>query len=371
MQMIARSRLPLPLAAAIVLTVLAAPVRPLMAGASRPADDTTMPAPANCVQQSPARDYRCAGLMLPGSLWAGQWLVVDAAGGRHRGTCTFHLGTHPTTAVPAVAGVAALPGDPTGVLSGYLAWKYGDTDDDLTAAAMWALMHVYAQDSAGSGPLIPRLGAIGAVTGRADIQQRANELAAEAERFAGEWSLTVTLAVDGTATVTVRVGSLPVPDRPITLLVSGNDLPLEAITSADGTTTVAVPLPPSGTVTVVASTSAPGPAVLFRGQPATPDPDGVQTLLSAGAPVVVQATARLQIVPPKPPAETTTTVSDPTTVTPMTGPPVTEPPLPDTGRGDRGVAHVATALLVGGIGLLGTLRRREVHLPGGRVDSRG
>jgi len=39
-------------------------------------------------------------------------------------------------------------------------------------------------------------------------------------------------------------------------------------------------------------------------------------------------------------------------------PPATHPPLPVTGPGGRGgIAQLATAFLVGGIGLLGTLRR--------------
>lgn len=368
MQPIDRSRIPLlPLAVAIVLAALGPVVTREVAAEARPAVDPG-PVPATCVANSPAGDYRCAGLMLPGGLWAGQWLFTDEAGQYRLGTCTYHLGTHPTAAANAHQVPVALPNDPGAVRSGYLAWRYGATGDDLTAAAMWAVMHFYAQDTAGGGPLFPTLDAVGAFTGRPDVQQRALDLAAEAERFAGEWHLSVTLADGGTATITLLAGANPVPDRPISVLVSGADLPLAATTGADGTTTVAVTLPPSGTVTVVASTPAPRPAAVYAGQPAAPDPDGVQTLLTSGGEVSLQATARWTFTPA--PTTTAQTTDQTTTTVAEVRPPATDPPLPDTGRGDGGIAHLATALLVGGVGLLGTLRRREARLTRGRVHSR-
>ncbi len=121
--------------------------------------------------------------------------------------------------------------------------------------------------------------------------------------------------------------------------------------------------PPSGTVTVVASTPAPAPAAVYAGRPVHADPDGPQTLLTGGGEVPVQATAQLVLAPPD--ISSSTTVPIPTT-TPVTSAPDSmnttvpqDPALPNTGRGDGGIAQLATALLVGGIGLMGTLRRRE------------
>ncbi|MBP9053667.1 MAG: hypothetical protein KBF94_13715, partial [Ilumatobacteraceae bacterium] len=70
------------------------------------------------------------------------------------------------------------------------------------------------------------------------------------------------------------------------------------------------------------------------------------------------------VVPTAPSTTTpsTTAASTTTTSSAVLTPPATastpNPWLPRTGGGDGGAAYLATALLVGGIGLLGTLRRR-------------
>ncbi|HSB88118.1 MAG TPA: hypothetical protein VLD86_17525, partial [Ilumatobacteraceae bacterium] len=107
-----------------------------------------------------AGDYRCAGLAIefhtagvafsPGPIWAGQWLFVDESGQFRVGSCVFNRGLHPTITVPSVVVPQSFPNDPTGTKSAYLTWRYGDTTDNLTAAGMWAVMHYYAQDGAGS-----------------------------------------------------------------------------------------------------------------------------------------------------------------------------------------------------------------------------
>lgn len=167
--------------------------------------------------------------------------------------------------------------------------------------------------------------------------------------------------------------------------------------------------PPSGTVTVVATAKGPGAATVFRGTAASPDPQGAQTLVTGGEPIALTATARLEVTPPLTTVpvttvpvtmvpETTTTVTTTTTTVPTTTTTVpttttTTTTVPETtttttipeattttalpivpitpitvqqlvslprtgGGGDGAVAYVATAMLVGGIGLLGTLRRR-------------
>ena len=403
--------------------------------------------PSNCVRHTSFNggadvpgDYRCAGLAIqfhtagvansPFPIWAGQWLFVDEQGQFRVGSCTLNRGVHPTIGSPSHPVTQAFPNDPTGAKGAYLTWKYGDTRDNLTAAAMWAVFHYYAQDAAGTtrasnttAPLIPRLSGIAADSGRADLQATAQNLDDEATRYAGHWTLTLAVAADGTVTATLLSGATPVPDQQISVLVSGNDLPFVATTNAAGNATVTVPLP-SGTVTVVATAASPGGALVYRGAPAEPDPQGAQTLVTGGKPARLTATQQFDVAPPTTTDAPTTTTDAPTTTTTTTVPsttdapattaaptttvapttvptttvptttdaPTTEasttteatstteststtttlapiipstttaqnpPPLPHTGGGAGGVAYLATALLVGGVGLLGTLRRRE------------
>ncbi len=356
-------------------------------------------------------DYRCAGLALdfhtngaassPFPIWAGQWLFTDEHGEYRVGTCTFNRGMHPAAATASNAVTQSFPNDPTGAKGAYLMWRYGDSTDALTAAGMWAVFHFYAADAAGTNrssdgttPLIPRLEAIAADSGRGDVQQRAIELDAEASSMSGEWHLDAAVDEDGLVTVSLLAGEVPVPGQEVSVLVSGVDAPLVATTGTDGTATVAVSLP-SGTVTVVATATAPGPVLVYRGTPAAPDPHGAQTLVTAGPPSVLRAGVELAVPPPTTAPPTTlppttlppVTTAPPTTLPPTTLPPVTTapvttapipptvppvaqnpPPLPRTGgAGDGGVALLATAFLVGGVGLLGTLRRRGT----GRLHSGG
>jgi hypothetical protein len=183
-------------------------------------------------------------------------------------------------------------------------------------------------------------------------------------------------------TATLLAGERPVADREVAVLVSGDDVSRVAVTGADGRATVTVPLP-SGTVTVAVTTEAPGAVQAYRGAPASPNPLGGQTLVVAGPPRHLQATASVDVPAPTTTttptttavptttapvttvASTTSTSSTvaalpPTTIAPSTTAPAPHPPLPTTGRGGDGVvAQFATAFLVGGIGLLGTLRRRN------------
>ncbi|CAN5392469.1 hypothetical protein BH10ACT2_BH10ACT2_22550 [soil metagenome] len=384
--------------------------------------------PGNCVEHTTftdgpdaSGDYRCAGQAIqfhtagvgssPYEIWAGQWLFRDPSGNFRLGSCTFNRGIHPTINSNAHWVAQSFPNDPTGVLGAYLAWKYGDTTDNLTAAAMWAVFHYYAQDAAGPNraanpdqPLVPSLGAIEAATGRSDLQSRALALHHEAEAAAQEWTLAIAVAGDGTATATLMSGANPVPDQPVSVLVSGLDVPLVATTSADGTATVTVSLPP-GTVTVVATAIAPGPAEVYRGEPAFASGQGGQNLITGGASRNLRAETSIEVTTPTTepattepattePATTTTEAAtttipttDETTTTEATF--ITDPEptttfvaidatttlvpsggLPRTG-GDRdgSVAYVGTALLVAGIGLLGTLRRRGTVADGSSASA--
>ena len=396
---------------ALVVLSLLAP-----AGTTQPG-----PVPVNCTVHTSfdgsadaSGDYRCAGMAIqfhtagvahsPSPIWAGQWLFIDQQGQFRKGWCTFNRGTHPTIDMPSHSVPVVLPNDAGGRKAAYLAWRYRDTFDALTSAGLWAVFHFYAADAAGSNrsttpssPLVPSLGTLAAASGRADLQTRAQQLDAEASAFTGEWQLQVAVDATGLVRVSLSSGDTPVPDASVQVLVSGDDESHPLTTGADGRATVEVRLPPS-TATVAATVEIPGAVRAYRGVPASPNPNGAQVLMSAGPPTVLHATATVS--PPTTTttsattsvsATTTTTVPATTTTVPATTttmpatttvratsttalalPPTTaapsstpvptaapHPPLPRTGGGGDGwVSQIATAFLVGGVGLLGTLRRR-------------
>jgi hypothetical protein len=392
--------------------------------------------PANCVAHSSFEggvdlrdDYRCAGLAIefhtagvafsPGPIWAGQWLFVDDDGQFRVGSCTFNRGIHPTIDAPSSIVVQRFPNDPTGAKGAYLTWRYGDTTDNLTAAATWAVFHYYAQDSAGtrrasngSVALVPSLDMVARASGRDDIQSLAIALDAEAAQFAGDWAISVTLDVDGHIGVVLAAGAQPVAGAPVTLLVSGQDAPLTVRTDAAGSAQATMPAT-TGTMTVVATAEAPGLALVYRGIPAGPDPHGAQRLVTAGQPRVVTATATVDVPVPPTTTTTTTTTAAPTTTTtvlvtttstststtlppattststttttlvatttvettvppPSTVPelvpvaevlppatvPIVAAPLPRTGKGSDLISYLATSLVVAGIGIVGVAGRR-------------
>jgi hypothetical protein len=414
--------------------------------------------PSNCVAHISfdggvdlVDDYRCAGLAIefhtagvaysPGPIWAGQWLFVDETGQFRVGSCTFNRGIHPTIDVPSAVVAQTFPNDPTGARVAYLTWRYGDTTDNLTAAAMWALLHYYAQDGAGTrravngaAPLVPSLAMIGRASGRDDIQALAIALDSEAARYAGDWVIAANVDTDGNIEVALSAAGQPVADAAINLLMSGQDEPVTVRTDAAGSAHATMSVVP-GTITVVATASSPGSALVYRGTPAGPDPQGAQNLVTGGAPVAISATATVDLplpptttstttststttttlppettttstttLPPETstttttlPAETTTTSTSSTTtlppettttssttttvaaveveaVPPPPSPPDTSaPPLPKTGKGSDLVSFLATALLVAGIGIVGVASRRPPRtvIYTRRHDSRG
>jgi LPXTG-motif cell wall-anchored protein len=298
--------------------------------------------PSNCVAHTSfdgsadlADDYRCAGFAIefhtagvaysPAPIWAGQWLFIDESGQYRVGSCTFNRGIHPTIDAPSFPVSQLFPNDPTGAKGAYLTWKYGDTADNLTAAAMWAVFHYYAQDSAGTrrafngtAPLIPSLTMIAAASGNDAIQTVALALDAEATAFAGEWAVSVTLGIDGQIDVALRAGPQPVAGATITLLMSGQDSPTTVPTDAAGHGRSTMPAVP-GVMTVFASTSAPGSAAVYRGSPAGPDPHGAQRLVTGGPPRTITATATADVpLPPTTTSTTTTTTTIPPTTTTTT-----------------------------------------------------
>ena len=407
---------------------------PVSAGA----DQLGVQIPPNCVAHITfdggadlVDDYRCAGIAIefhtagvafsPGPIWAGQWLFVDEIGQFRVGSCTFNRGIHPTIDAPSSLVAQTFPNDPTGAKGAYLTWRYGDTTDDLTAAAMWAVFHYYAQDGAGTRrasngavPLVPSLGMVAQASGRDDIQALAVQLDAEADRLAGPWAISVALGTDGGIDVRLSAGAEPVAGATVTLLMSGQDLAATMQTDAAGLAHSTMPVVP-GTMTVVASTPAPGPALVYRGRPAGPNPNGAQRLVTGGAPGLVSATATIDVpiptttttttttttvpatttttVPPTTTSTTTTSTTTTTTTLPPTTsptvttippataevvpptvlpetslpvdvplaevlPPVTVTALPHTGKGSDAISYLATALLVAGIGIVGVASRR-------------
>jgi hypothetical protein len=302
--------------------------------------------PSNCVAHvsfdgSPdlIDDYRCAGLAIefhtagvaysPGPIWAGQWLFRDEVGQFRVGSCTFNRGIHPNIDSPSAIVAQQFPNDPTGAKGAYLTWGYGDTSDNLTAAAMWAVFHYYAQDDAGTRraangamALVPSLDMVAQASGRDDIQTLAIALDAEAALFAGAWTISTTIDEAGQIEVGVFAGTQPVLGARVTLFVSGQDLLATVETDAAGLAHTTISLAP-GVMRVVATTSSPGPVAVYRGSPAGPDPQGAQSLVTGGTPRIISATATLDV--PVPPTTTTTTTLPPetTTATTTTLPPET------------------------------------------------
>ncbi|HEX3090068.1 MAG TPA: hypothetical protein VHQ23_15550 [Ilumatobacteraceae bacterium] len=399
--------------------------------------------PSNCVAHTSfdgsadlRDDFRCAGFAIefhtagvafsPAPIWAGQWLFIDESGQYRVGSCTFNRGIHPTIDAPSFPVSQLFPNDPTGAKGAYLTWRYGDTTDNLTASAMWAVFHYYAQDSAGTrravnatAPLIPSLDMIAGASGSDALQTVAIALDAEANTYAGEWAISVSLGTDGQIDVAVVAGAQPVAGAAVNLLMSGQDAPTTVFTDAVGSAHSTMPVVP-GAMTVVASTSAPGTAAVYRGSPAGPDPQGAQRLVTGGPPRPISATATTDVpipttttvaptttttttttappttptVPPTtttiPPTTTTTTVVPETTTTttvpettttiaevapptlppdttltpiadvlpPVPGPPAPGPPLPRTGKGSELISYLGTSLLVAGIGVVGVASRR-------------
>jgi hypothetical protein len=316
-------------------------------------------------------DFRCTGLDLDfhtggagrslSPMWAGQWLFSDETGRYRMGWCTLARGVHPVATTPSHRVPQTFPNDPGGRRVGYLVWRYGTTTDPLTAAGVWAVLHHYALDAAGTEraddpdtPLVPSLDVLAAASGRTDLQTVAAALHEEADAVTGDWHLDLTVAAGsapelGAATVTLLAGTAPVAGQTISVLVSGSDLPLAATTGADGTATVTVPLLP-GTVTVAATTEAPGVPEVYRGTPATSvgAEFGAQLLVTAGEPIALRDTATIEVPEP---------LVDPPTV-PSASVPSTDPFPVTGGSAEVGIAAAATATLVAGIGLVGTVRRR-------------
>jgi hypothetical protein len=299
--------------------------------------------PSNCVPHvsfdgSPdlVDDYRCAGLAIefhtagvafsPAPIWAGQWLFRDELGQFRVGSCTFNRGIHPNIDSPSAVVAQQFPNDPTGAKGAYLTWGYGDTTDNLMAAAMWAVFHYYAQDDAGTRraangamALVPSLDMVAQASGRDDVQALAIALDAEAALFAGTWTISATVDLAGQIEVHVLAGTQPVLGARVTLLMSGQDSPTTVETDTAGSARATMPVA-FGTMTVVATTSSPGPAAVYRGSPAGPDPQGAQRLVTGGPPNIISATATVDV--PVPPTTTTTTTSSP--------PDTTTSPPPDT-----------------------------------------
>ncbi|MEO6123685.1 MAG: LPXTG cell wall anchor domain-containing protein [Ilumatobacteraceae bacterium] len=309
------------------------------------------PIPAGCVAHTPlgdeddyVGDYHCAGIAIDyhlggvarssGKIWAGQWLFEDQDGEYRLGMCTFNRGGHPRADIPSAPVNQTFPNDPTGTRREYLTWRYGRTTDNLTAAALWAVFHFYAQDAAGSNrasnatsPLVPSLDGIATASGRTDIQDLAKTFDDEAARFTTPFSIAVTLSDVNSGRVIVMAGTVPVANTIVTLASSGapfedGSTSIRVTTDADGS--VAFTLgDATGDVTVVATSTSPGKSEVYRGVAA--DPSGVQpqTLLTAGADQ--QITSSAIALPP-----TTTTTTVPATATTTAVPESTTTTIPVT-----------------------------------------
>ena len=301
--------------------------------------------PNGCVEQTPfhvgdadyADDYRCAGSAIdfhtvgvgrsPGLIWAGQWLFVDETSRYRKGSCTFNRGIHPTIDRASVPTDQTFPMDPTGRRRAYLTWRYGDTTDDLTATAIWAVMHFYAQDAAGSNradnansPLVPSLQMLSEASGRQDIEDRAIALETEAERLSAPFAVSIDLSPDGHGLVRVTSGDRAVEDLVVTLAIAGGSF-------LDGSTSLGVTsdlsgnatfgfVQPTRDVTVSATALGPSAAEVYIGAAADPVGHLPQTLITAGQPALLTASISIVFVPAATTTEAVTTTTEvPTTTT--------------------------------------------------------
>ena len=319
------------------------------------------PVPTGCVEQTPfvvgetdhADDYRCAGSAIqfhtagvgrsPGLIWAGQWLFVDEAGRYRKGSCTFNRGIHPSIDRASVPTEQSFPMDPSGRRGAYLTWRYGDTTDVLTATAMWAVMHFYAQDAAGSNragsanaPLVPSLQMLSDASGRQDVEDLAIVLDAEAKRLSGPFAIGLNLRADGSGrghgVARVASGDEPVASEMVMLTIDGatfTDGSRSLGVSTDGTGAAAFEfVQPTGDVTVVATARGPADAEVYVGAAAEPVDHRPQTLVAAGPSVLLSASASITVQQPSTtttvePSTTTTTTTAPTTTAPTTTAPTT------------------------------------------------
>ena len=300
--------------------------------------------PNGCVEQTPfhvgdadyADDYRCAGSAIdfhtvgvgrsPGLIWAGQWLFVDETSRYRKGSCTFNRGIHPTIDRASVPTDQTFPMDPTGRRRAYLTWRYGDTTDDLTATAIWAVMHFYAQDAAGSNradnansPLVPSLQMLSEASGRQDIEDRAIALETEAERLSAPFAVSIDLSPDGHGLVRVTSGDRAVEDLVVTLAIAGGSF-------LDGSTSLGVTsdlsgnatfgfVQPTRDVTVSATALGPSAAEVYIGAAADPVGHLPQTLITAGQPALLTASISIVFVPAATTTEAVTTTTEVPTTT--------------------------------------------------------
>jgi len=347
--------------AALALASLAAasPVEGRGAAAARLG--TTIP--AHCREHTPIGgeadldgDYRCAGLVLDfhtGGVhlsrtpqWAGQWLFVDEAGQYRLGSCTLNRGIHPSIAGPSALVAQEFPGDPTGAKRAYLTWRHGETTDDLTAAAMWAVFHHYALDAAGStratnaeAPLVPDLTRLSEMSGRQDLEDRALALDAEATARSSPFALDVSIGDDGTASIRLRSGDQAVDGAVVDVRVTAGGTTVQErwTTGADGVVT-RPHAQPVGTVTVEATAGAPAAALLYKGPGARPHAFGPQIMITGGTPGEVRGSATRTFELP------TTTTVPPTTVPSTTLPPTTQPATTTTVRPTTTTVRPTTTL---------------------------
>ncbi len=200
-------------------------------------------------------------------------------------------------------------------------------------------------------------------------------------------SRTATTGTDGRATVVVPIPSgtttvaatteapgpvlvyrgTPAAPNPLgaqTLVVAGPHRVLRATTTLEvaPTTTPPMTAPPTTTpATTIAPATTTAPTTTVAPSTTATTTTAAPTTTAASTTTAAPTTTLPEIAVPTTtvPGTTMPGTTSPVTVAPTSTAPASHPPLPTTGRGgDGAIAQYATAFLVGGIGLLGTLRRR-------------
>lgn len=177
------------------------------------------------------------------SRWAGQYWVHTSATDHWLAYCLRDDLSHPISSSDgSISTLIDVNGDPVTLPAeySYVVWKYGDTNDNNTASAIWMLGHYYAQDVTGSGNVIvPNLNASDDST----INALAQSMFTEASTQRGPWTVNVALSPptgwdgssdSGTVTVTSGSGS-PVTGVTVNLsAVGGTTSVASVVTNGSG-----------------------------------------------------------------------------------------------------------------------------------------
>lgn len=241
------------------------------------------PMPAWCTPGVPsASATHCAGRNITltdgggnfQSRWAGQYLARTTAPDYWLVYCLRDDLSHPDNSVGSVIMPDLIPkgGGTTSLPAkyAYVMWKWGDSNDDDRAAAVWMLGHFYAQDVTDSdNVIVPNLSA----SANGTVNALAQAMDAEANIYYGSWTFTYNLNTpvnwNGSSTpgtVTLRSAtSAVIANQTVTLsAINGSVSPTTVTTDVNGVANFSYTGTPGTTVTISASVDQPATQVILN-----------------------------------------------------------------------------------------------------------